>query len=313
VVAAQREDRSLRGPQSQAGFAAQREDRSLRGPQSQAGFAAQREDRSLRGPRTDVAPLAPVVHALAAMRARHGDGAVHGLRPGLVVDDPDGWVRATALIEGGPAILDDLLDAAKQRWSAPTHVAAALAWKCYSYWVCLPAVLGWATARRVPLVNAGNILVRYADRQPFLHVALRRADVAVLPADPLAAAAHPGVRVVPDEAALLATLRSALVGDHLAPLLDRIRSRARLGWRTLLGSLASGAAYGLSRAADVIPGSALDSAWTLLDTLGVADLVELRELPSGELWVQRRTCCLAFTLPEPKVCAGCCIRTELTQ
>jgi tRNA-splicing ligase RtcB (3'-phosphate/5'-hydroxy nucleic acid ligase) len=51
---AQREDRSLRGPQSQAkGGDAQREDRSLRGPQSQAkGGDAQREDRSLRGPQS---------------------------------------------------------------------------------------------------------------------------------------------------------------------------------------------------------------------------------------------------------------------
>src|SRR6266508_4000945 len=38
--AAQREDRSLRGPQSQASSTAQREDRSLRGPQSQASSTA---------------------------------------------------------------------------------------------------------------------------------------------------------------------------------------------------------------------------------------------------------------------------------
>jgi ferric iron reductase protein FhuF len=31
--------------------------------------------------------------------------------------------------------------------------------------------------------------------------------------------------------------------------------------------------------------------------------------PTGELTVQRKTCCLAFTLPQPKVCAGCCLRT----
>src|SRR5262249_20031282 len=49
---AQREDRSSRGPQSQAGYLAQREDRSLRGPQSQAGYLAQREDRSSRGPQS---------------------------------------------------------------------------------------------------------------------------------------------------------------------------------------------------------------------------------------------------------------------
>src|SRR6266542_2663483 len=56
--AAQREDRSLRGPQSQANEAAQREDRSLRGPQSQANEAAQREDRSLRGPQSQASDTA---------------------------------------------------------------------------------------------------------------------------------------------------------------------------------------------------------------------------------------------------------------
>jgi Ferric iron reductase FhuF-like transporter len=244
------------------------------------------------------------------MRFRYGENAVHGLLPWLVADHPDSWTPAAAL--ASPASLTDLdalLDAARKRWDAPTHVAAALAWKCYSYWVALPAVLGWATARRVPSVAAGDVLVRYADRQPFLHVALRPAAVTVLPSDPLAASAGPGVRVVPDEAALLATLRTGLVDRHLAPLLDRLRDRARLGRRTLWGSLASGVAYGLSRGSDAIPGSTLDSARTLLDALGVADLVELSELPSGELWVQRRTCCLAFALPEPKICAGCCIRT----
>jgi hypothetical protein len=24
--------------------------------------------------------------------------------------------------------------------------------------------------------------------------------------------------------------------------------------------------------------------------------------------VLRKTCCLAFTLPQPKICAGCCIK-----
>src|SRR5262249_28241511 len=158
----------------------------------------------------------------------------HGLRWGLVADRPtddlDGWTPAAALASPAPLTdLDELIDAARRRWDAPTHVAAALAWKCYSYWVALPAVLGWATARRVPSVAAGDVLIQSADRQPFLHVALRPAPVAVLPSDPLAASADAGVRVVPDEAALLATLRTGLVDQHLAPLLDRIRDRARLG------------------------------------------------------------------------------------
>ena len=256
--------------------------------------------------RTGFSALAPALDALAAAAGRHGAGAVHGLEPGLVVTDPTGWLPATAL--ASDTVLDDLLDTAKQRWNAPAHVAAALAWKSYSYWVALPAVLGWAAGRRVPLMTAGNVLIRYAESQPFLHVGLRRPAVAVLPADPLAGSA--GIRVVPDEAALLSLLRRTLFEGHLAPLVDRLRERARLGRRTLLGSLASGVAYGISRGADAVPGSPRAAALTLLGALGVADLVELSELASRELWVQRRTCCLAFTLPEPRICAGCCLRTD---
>jgi hypothetical protein len=271
-------------------------------------------------------PLAPVAEALLAIGRRHGTGTVQGLVPGLVVDDPTGWTPASALTSG--ARIDDLLATAQRRWSAPPHVAAALAWKYYTYWVALPAVLGWATARRVPLVGAGDVLVRYRDRAPFLDVGLRRPAVAVLAADPLAVLAgpvptgpvptgpgpagpvpaDPAVRVVPSQADLLAVLRTALVDDHLTPVLDRVQERVRLGRRTLRGSLASGVAHALSRAADALPGSTLEAAETLLATLGVADLVDLTPLPSGELWIERRTCCLAFALPEPKICRGCCIR-----
>ena len=39
----------------------------------------------------------------------------------------------------------------------------------------------------------------------------------------------------------------------------------------------------------------------------IADLVDLVAGPGGRPTVQRKTCCLAFTLPRPKICAGCCI------
>jgi ferric iron reductase protein FhuF len=137
-----------------------------------------------------------------------------------------------------------------------------------------------------------------------------RADtpVAVLPSDPLALSGLPQVRVVPDEAALLATLRTALLDEHLTPMLDAIHDRVRLGKRTLLGSLSSGVAYAVLRSADVLPGSSAATIDTLLGALGVDDLVEIVPAANGKLDVQRKTCCLAFTLPTPKICAGCCIK-----
>ena len=240
--------------------------------------------------------------ALAAMSGRY---PVHGITPGLYVTDRAGWTPATAIVHGDA--FDDMLDAAQRRWQAAPHVAAALAWKCYAYWTALPAILGYATARRVPLLEPSQVLVRYAEHQPFLRTGLVAPALVVLPHDPLAALDLRGVRVVPDEATLLRELRRSLVDAHLAPVVERLHLRLRLGRRTLWGSLASGVAHGVSRAADVIPGPALDAAGTLLSALDLDNLVDLTAEPTGRLTVHRRTCCLAFALPEPRICTGCVI------
>lgn len=255
-------------------------------------------------------PLSPITATLAAIRARHGPTATHGLTDSLLVPDPPCWTPATALADGDQ--LPALLDAAKQRWRATSPAAAALAWKSYTYWLALPAVLGWASARRVPLLDPARVLVRFNNRHPFLTLGLRRPAIAVLPSDPLLAiaGAYPvwDLRIVADEAELLVTLRQTVLDSHLRPVMDQIRTHTRLGRRTLLGSLASGVAHGIIRASDALPGAATSTISTLLDTLGVTDLVSLRREPTGELRVYRHTCCLAFTLPDPKICSGCCIR-----
>lgn len=170
-------------------------------------------------------------------------------------------------------------------------------------------VLGLASARRVPLVRAADVLVQFDDHYPPPTLGLRqRTAVAVLPTDPLALAGPPEVRVVANEAELLAALRTSLLDEHLTPLLAAFRAEVRIGGRTLLGSLASGVATAILRSADVLPGSSAETIGTLLTALGVNDLIELVTGPESELTVRRRTCCLAFTLPNPKICAGCCIR-----
>src|SRR5258708_539298 len=99
------------------------------------------------GTRPLVTSLEPPVRSRIA--SRRGAAAMPGSAPGRRVTDLTGWVPASQLVSG--AALHDLLDAAGQRWRAAPHAAAALAWKYYSYWLSLPAVLGYATARRVPL------------------------------------------------------------------------------------------------------------------------------------------------------------------
>ncbi|MEU4663620.1 hypothetical protein AB0F83_17880 [Micromonospora chalcea] len=250
-------------------------------------------------------PFAPVT---ATLRAMFGTDDLPGLAPGLLVrDELDRWSPAARLIDG--TLLPEFLTRAGRRWGGTPHACAALAWKSYSYWTALPAVLGWASARRVPLLDPADVLVHFEDHHQLLTLGLRTSTpVAVLPGDPLALAGAPGVVVVPDEAALLGALRASLLDAHFAPLIAAIQGEVRIGTRTLLGSVASGIAHGILRAADALPGSSVATVGTLLGALDLNDLVELLPGPAGEPTVQRRTCCLAFTLPRPKVCQGCCVR-----
>jgi hypothetical protein len=230
---------------------------------------------------------------------------MRGISPDLAAYGP-GWVPGTDLT-GGEAI-DDLLAAARVRWQASPHAAAALAWKAYVYWVALPAVVGYTGARRVPLLRPDAVRVRWSTTAPFLKVALvpDEVEVAVLGSDPLAASAGP-LRIAADDEELLALLRASLLDDHLEPLMAQVRGRVHLGRHALLGSVASGIAHALSRSADVLVGRTLEVAHQMLGALDLDDLVDLAPAPVG-LTVHRRTCCLAFTLPTPKVCTDCCIR-----
>ncbi|MEV4706155.1 IucA/IucC family C-terminal-domain containing protein [Actinoplanes sp. NPDC049316] len=248
--------------------------------------------------------LAPVRATLAAAFAHRPPGS---LDPVLVVPDGPGWLRADSLADG--TRVGDLLASVALRRRATPHAAAALGWKAYTYALALPAVLGWASARRVPLLRPSDVVVRLDTTRSVLGLALRpTVRVAVLRSDPAVRHTDPA-DVVADEAALLARLRGTLLDAHLTPVLGHIRSATRIGSRTLLGSLASAVAHALLDAADALPEPVAGHAEALLGVLGVRDLVDLVPAPDGGLTVRRRTCCLAFTLPEAKVCASCCLRS----
>ncbi|MBB5871146.1 hypothetical protein F4553_004525 [Allocatelliglobosispora scoriae] len=250
----------------------------------------------------------PIEAALSAMRSHAGEASTAGLATPFFAADRTDWTPAATLVSGDS--LTALLDVAAHRWSAAPHAAAALAWKSYSYWASLPIVLGWASARRVPLLTAGQTLVRLSGGE--MRFAGAAPDWAVLPDDPFAMVAPvwaDGAKVIiaPDEEALLRIVRETLLDQHLDPLLDGIRERVRIGRRTLLGSVASGISYGMIRAEVGLPCGTQESLARLLTALDLDDLVEVSAEADG-LAVRRKTCCLAFTLDQPKVCSGCCIR-----
>jgi hypothetical protein len=223
------------------------------------------------------------------------------------VTDPNGWTPATQLVAGDT--LPRLFGLAEKRWGAAPHAAATLSWKSYTYWLCLPAMVSWATARRVPLLDPRNVLVRFSDGPALLQVGLSRLQLAVLPEDPLAG--QPGVIIAGDEGVLLKMLRMTLMEHHLEPMAEKIQERVKVGRHNLRGSIASAIAYGLIRTRKALPGTPEEDIVAVLDALGLDDLVEITQEHGGP-GVQRKTCCLAFTLPEPKVCSGCCIRKAPT-
>ncbi|MBB6470926.1 (2Fe-2S)-binding protein [Sphaerisporangium rubeum] len=247
--------------------------------------------------------LAPVTAALSAVRN------LSGLAPGLVVRDETGWVPATWLTDG--SLTGELLDAARVRWQASPHAAAALAFKSYAYWLALPSVIGWVRALQVPLTHPADVLVRAEGPGRFDVIGLRPSVTVAVPPYGAPAPLPGGVRVVRDEAALLEALRSSLLDAHLVPMIEAIQDRVRISRRALLGSIASGVANGILRAAETLPGALVERhVRTALEVLDIADLIELVRGPYGEPGVRRRTCCLQFTVPHGTACASCCIRHQ---
>jgi hypothetical protein len=245
-----------------------------------------------------LAPLAPVLDALDTVRDGRAEfGIADDLRAG-----PD-WIPAGALLDG--SALPRLLSVPITQWGAKPHAAAALAYKQYTYWLAMPVVLGWASARRVPLLSADNVAVQFLDDTPYFRLGMRRPAVAVLADDPVAGL--PGTVVVDTADALLALLADTLRDRHVAPLIEATRRHVRIGAHTLWGQLAASVGYALAAAEPVLDGTAAD-AQALLSALRLTDLAELCDT-GDSLRVRRSTCCLAFVVPSlgNRLCPDCCI------
>ncbi|WP_327326784.1 (2Fe-2S)-binding protein [Streptomyces sp. NBC_01210] len=239
-----------------------------------------------------------------------------GLRVRELMDDEQapsdaGWVGADELAAGGPA-LDDFLawdnaqvlrDYGQQ---ARPDVIAGFGLHRYAWPACLLITVPWFLHRRVPRVPVEDVAFQRMAGQ----MTVRVREFACLPDDP--AAQLPGARVVQDEEALRAEVRSA-VAEHIGPVLDGFRPRMRRGRRALWGM-----------ATDEIA----ESLWYIAHLLGeerraVLELERLlpgntepyvgtagfRELtgPNGEQLPtrDRAGCCLFYTLRPEDTCVTC--------
>jgi hypothetical protein len=212
----------------------------------------------------------------------------------FVVADPDGWIPATALVSGER--LEELFELPERLWDAPSHAAAVLAWKTYTYQLAKPLATGWALAREIPLLSPDNLLVTVLPTAPYLAVGLRRPASAVLAANP--ASRLPDAIPMADEAALLDFFRDTLIERHLQPLLERTKEARKVGERSLWGQAAAAFAYAF---ADASAATAMQDTALFTDALPVNGLAGVDD---GEV-VWRKTCCLAFASPSLTACHDC--------
>ncbi|MGW5612517.1 (2Fe-2S)-binding protein [Streptomyces sp. NPDC003877] len=252
--------------------------------------------------------LAEVLPGLTVTELAPGEKAPHG----------GGWVTAADLAAAGDG-LDAFLawDEAQierdyDRQARP-DVVASFGLHRYAWPACLLITVPWFLHRRVPRYPVTHVSYDRTDpRHALGHLAVRPAGFACLPGDE--AAGLPGARVVADEEALRAEVRSA-VAEHLEPVLTgfgpRMRRRGRALWGMATDEIVEGLWYVAQLFGEIEERRAMRELELLLPgaTKPYVGTAAFRELtgPGGEplRTRDRASCCMFYTLRPEDTCATC--------
>jgi len=262
-------------------------------------------------PRAGSSARSAVTDAYARLTEVFPDLAVTELAPGRAAPEGGDWVPAGRLAAGG-AELDAYLAWDEEQvlrdygQRARPDVVASFGLHRYIWPACLLITVPWFLERRVPRFPVEHV----AFARTLGRLAVRVGEFACLPDDP--AATLPGARVVPDEEALRAEVRTA-VAEHLEPVLGgfgpRMRRRGRALWGMATDDVVESLWYvagllGEERRAVrelelLLPG-------TVRPYVGSAGFRELagpdgRSLPARD----RASCCFFYTLDPEDTCANC--------
>lgn len=228
------------------------------------------------------------------------------------------WVSADALAEGdsGSALetflsWDDSQVLRDYGQRARPDVLAGFGLHRYVWPACLLITVPWFLHRRVPRYPVTHVAFdRAATGLPVGRMAVRPGTFACLPGDP--AARLPGARVVPDEEALRAEVRSS-VAEHLEPVLagfgPRMHRRGRALWGMAtdevveslryIGQLLGEEERALRELGLLLPGSTRPY-------VGSADFRPAVGPDGGITHTRERiSCCMFYTLRPDDVCATC--------
>ncbi|MCZ7413695.1 MULTISPECIES: (2Fe-2S)-binding protein [unclassified Streptomyces] len=240
---------------------------------------------------------------LAAETYRRFAAAFPILRVTTEPPEGEGWLTGRRLVEdeGLRALVlarqAQAMEATQNAAPRPDVVAMEMLHQ-YAFVACLAMSAPWYLERRVPWLELDG--VGYDETRGAL--ALVPSRITVLPDDP--AAALPGARTVPDEAALRAELRAA-VAAHLAPLLTAFTPLLRRGPRGMWGVATDELADGLGYLGDLLGDrpAAAAAANALLPggTPPFSGAARYRDDGSRV----RHNCCLYYTFPAARLCASC--------
>ncbi|MFF8554710.1 (2Fe-2S)-binding protein [Streptomyces sp. NPDC015501] len=265
-------------------------------------------------------PLSPPLIDAATSPAAAAYARLSEVFPGLRIDVLDGdadapsgagWVGAAELAAGGGAVdsflaWDEAQVLRDYGQQARPDVVASFGLHRYAWPACLLVTVPWFLQRRVPRVPVGAVSFQRA----LGRLAVRAGEFACLPDDP--AAALPGARVVPDEAALRAEVLDSLA-EHLGPVLEGFGPRMRRGKRALWGMATDEIVEGLWYIAHLLGEErrAMAELELLLPgaTKPYAGGAGFRELtgPEGQSLPtrDRASCCLFYTLRPDDTCVTC--------
>lgn len=207
-----------------------------------------------------------------------------------------GALRPSELARSDRGELDAAVANIAATWQCRPAVAAALWWKQYSWYVVNAALDGWELGE-LPDLGPDTACVWLAAERPI---------VTITPPTTTERPAATG------PAQWAEWLRAEVLTEHLAPIVEQLHARTRVGRRLLWGSVAHAIALPLARRvpepADFVP--------RFLRWIGapVDGLVEVGCV-EGEVVVTRRTCCLAFrgscaSGEGPTLCAYCPVATR---
>ncbi|CAL9384400.1 (2Fe-2S)-binding protein [Streptomyces sp. enrichment culture] len=244
--------------------------------------------------------------------------AVTVLAAGEDLPRDGGWIPAAELAAGGAELdaflaVDDTQVRRDYGQQARPDVIASFGLHRYAWPACLLITVPWFLHRRVPRYPVTHVSFdRTAPGLAVGRMAVRPDTFACLPGDP--AAALPGARVVPDEDALRAEVRTA-VAEHLEPLLvsfgPRMRRRGRALWGMAtdeiveslwyVGQLLGEDARAVRELELLLPGSTTPYVGAAAFRRPAGPAGEPAPSPTRD----RVSCCMFYTLRPEDICATC--------